>query len=132
MGPIEKAMGMSPQVMNLRAQRMELLSANIANSDTPGYKARDIDFDAAMRSAKGDQEGMMRTHAKHLSGAGGMGGDSAAAMYRVPSQPSMDGNTVETHREHAAFMDNAMRYQASVNMLDSRIRGLQTAIRGQI
>ncbi|GAB5413250.1 MAG: flagellar basal body rod protein FlgB [Congregibacter sp.] len=132
MGPIEKAMGMSPQVMALRAQRMELLSANIANADTPGYKARDIDFEAAMRTARSDQEGMMRTHPKHMS-AGGMVDDGAAkAMYRMPSQPSMDGNTVETHREHAAFMDNAMRYQASVNMLDSRIRGLQTAIRGQV
>lgn len=131
MGPIESAMGVSPQVLALRTQRIELLSANIANSDTPGYKARDIDFSAAMRAAEGAQEGLRRTHERHLD-AGGSTSGRAEALYRVPTQPSMNGNTVESHREHAAFMDNAMRYQASLNFLDSRIRGLQTAIRGQV
>ena len=131
MGPIDKALGISPQVLALRAQRTELLSANIANADTPGYKARDIDFAAAMRNATEAQEGLRRTHARHLPAGGGMQG-GPDVMYRVPSQPSMDGNTVETHREHAAFMDNAVRYQASLNLLDGRIAGLRTAIRGQV
>ena len=124
---IDSALGVSPQVLALRSQRMEILSANIANKDTPGYKARDIDFAAAMRKAAGDQDGLTRTHANHLGGDAG--GD--ALKYRIPSQPSMDGNTVESQREHAAMMDNAVRYQASLNFLDSRIKGLRTAIRGQ-
>lgn len=131
MGPLDSALGVSPQVLALRAKRTELLSANIANSDTPGYKARDIDFAAAMRSAVGEMEGMTRTNARHLNPGDGMG-MNGEAMYRMPSQPSMDGNTVESQREHAEFMDNAIRYQASLNFLDSRIRSLRTAIRGQV
>ncbi|MEO1079329.1 MAG: flagellar basal body rod protein FlgB [Pseudomonadota bacterium] len=131
---IDSALGVSPQVLALRAQRTEILSANIANTDTPGYKARDIDFAQAMREAAGEQSGLRRTHERHLgagaAGAAGAAGD--ALKYRIPSQPSMDGNTVESRREHAEFMDNAVRYQASVNFLDSRIRGLRTAIRGQL
>lgn len=130
MGPIDKALGVSPQVLALRSQRTELLSANIANADTPGYKARDIDFASAMAQATDDQQGMRRTHEKHMSTTMSAGGESAV-MYRVPAQTSMDGNTVETHREHAAFMDNAVRYQVSLQMLDSRIKGLRTAISGQ-
>jgi flagellar basal-body rod protein FlgB len=130
MGPLDKALGVSPQALALRAQRTELLSANIANADTPGYKARDIDFAAAMRSASGQQEAMLRTHERHMNAAGSTG-TSPEPMYRMPSQPSLDGNTVETQREHAEFMDNAIRYQASLNFLDGRIRSLRTAIRGQ-
>ena len=130
MSPISSALGLSPQVLELRARRMELLSANMANSDTPGFKARDIDFAAAMKSVQGEG-GMMRTHRQHMGGAG-VDSNGVQAMYRAPSQPSLDGNTVETHREHAAFMDNAVRFQASLNLLDSRLRGLRTAIRGQV
>jgi flagellar basal-body rod protein FlgB len=130
MGPLDKALGVSPQVLALRAQRTELLSANIANADTPGYKARDIDFAAAMRSASGQQEAMRLTHERHLS-ATGVAGANPEPMYRMPGQPSLDGNTVETQREHAEFMDNAIRYQASLNFLDGRISSLRMAIRGQ-
>ncbi|WOJ93283.1 flagellar basal body rod protein FlgB [Congregibacter variabilis] len=130
MGTLDSALGISPQVLALRAQKTELLAANIANSDTPGYKARDIDFSAAMRSASGAQDEMTRTHAAHLNTSGTPG--SVEPMYRLPSQPSLDGNTVESQREHAEFMDNAMRYQASLNLLDGRINSLRTAIRGQV
>jgi flagellar basal-body rod protein FlgB len=130
-GPIDSALGVSPQVLALRAKRMELLSANIANADTPGFKARDIDFAAAMRIAEGGQAGLARTHERHIGTAGDLGG-GAEPMYRIPSQPSLDGNTVETQREHAAFMDNAVRYQASLRFLDGRISSLRTAIRGQV
>jgi len=130
MAPLDKALGVSPLALALRAQRTEILSANIANADTPGYKAKDIDFAAAMRSATGQREAMVRTHERHMNSSG----STAAApepMYRIPSQTSLDGNTVESQREHAEFMDNAIRYQASLNFLDSRIRGLRLAIRGQ-
>lgn len=135
MPSIGSALGLSPQVMALRARRMELLAANIANADTPGYKARDIDFAAALRQARGPARAvdLRLTHPQHLApGARAVPGVDAPILYRIPSQPSMDGNTVESHREHAAFMDNAVRYQASLNFLDGRIRGLRTAIRGQL
>ena len=109
---------------------MELLAANIANADTPGYKARDIDFAAAMRSAGAEQGALLRTHERHLAGGAADGG--AEVLYRVPGQPSLDGNTVESQREHAEFMDNAMRYQASLNFLDGRVRSLRSAITGQL
>lgn len=135
MPSIGSALGLSPQVMALRARRMELLAANIANADTPGYKARDIDFATALRQARGQARAvdLRLTHPQHLApGARAVPGVDAPILYRVPAQPSMDGNTVESHREHAAFMDNAVRYQASLNFLDGRIRGLRTAIRGQL
>ena len=135
MPSIDSALGLSPRVMALRARRMELLAANIANADTPGYKARDIDFAAAMRRAGGQARapGLRLTHPRHLAASARVaGGADAPVLYRIPLQPSLDGNTVESHREHAAFMDNAVRYQASLNFLDGRIRGLRTAIRGQL
>ena len=135
MPSIDSALGLSPQVMALRARRMELLAANIANADTPGYKARDIDFAAAMRRAGGQARapGLRLTHPRHLAASARVAeGADAPVLYRIPLQPSLDGNTVESHREHAAFMDNAVRYQASLNFLDGRIRGLRTAIRGQL
>lgn len=131
MGPLDSALGVSPQVLALRAKRTELLSANIANTNTPGYKARDIDFAAAMKNATGVQQAMTRTNDLHLNASGGMGAD-AELLYRIPSQPSLDGNTVESQREHAQIMDNAIRYQASLGFLDGRIKSLRTAIRGQV
>lgn len=130
MGPLDKALGVSPQALALRSKRMEVLSANIANASTPGYKARDIDFAGVMKAAQGEQSGLQRTHSDHFSTSGTSAAD-AQMMYRMPSQVSMDGNTVETHREHAAFMDNAVRYQASLNFLDGRLASLRLAIRGQ-
>lgn len=129
MASFDSALGLSPQVLEIRARRMEVLSANLANADTPGYKARDVDFAAAMAQVEGAAKGLRRTHERHLAGRQGAG---AELLYRVPSQPSLDGNTVESHREHAALMDNAVRYQASLSLLDGRLRNLRTAIRGQL
>lgn len=137
MGYAEQIMGLSPQVLALRSQRLEAISANLANADTPGYKARDIDFRAAMAAAGNGAAALpgarlRRTHDRHLDGAGASGSGAAAAplRYRVPSQPSADGNTVETQREHAAFMDNAIRYQASLTLLDGRIKSALRTLRG--
>lgn len=130
MNVIDKVFGVSPQAMSIRSQRFELISANLANADTPGYKAMDIDFGRALAEAKGSQgmQGhMVITHDKHMS----LGGSSHELQYRVPSQTSLDGNSVETEQEHAAFMDNAIRYQASLNFLEGRIKGLRSAIRGE-
>ena len=131
MNAIDKVFGVSPDVLTLRGRRSELIATNLANADTPHYKARDIDFGAALSRARGDMgAGSLRqTNSRHLGdGAGGLGAD---ARYRMPSQPSLDGNTVETDREHMAFMDNAIRYQASLNFLNSKIQGLVLALRGE-
>lgn len=125
---IDRAFGVSPQAMTLRAQRFEMLSANLANSDTPGYKAVDMDFRAAMSRANQMSRSESAAHPGHIALSGN---NAAQEKYRVPMQRSLDGNTVETEQEHAAFMDNAVRYQASVNFLDGRIRGLIRAFRGE-
>ncbi|GAB3320586.1 flagellar basal body rod protein FlgB [Haliea atlantica] len=119
----------SSQALMLRAQRSSLLAANLANADTPGYKARDIDFSAAMRGAEVALSGAVRrTDARHLDSASATG---AKVMYRQPLQASVNGNTVEVHREQLAFMDNAIRYQASLGFLDSRIKSVRSALRGE-
>lgn len=126
---IDKALGISPQVLDLRMKRMNLLTANIANADTPNYKARDIDFRAAMASASASQVRMDMTNAGHIA----FSGDSAQpqVQYRRPLQESTNGNTVDAQAEHAAFMENAMRYQASIQLLDNRINGIKKAIKGE-
>ncbi|MEE4297655.1 MAG: flagellar basal body rod protein FlgB [Wenzhouxiangella sp.] len=127
---IDKHFGVHAQAVQLRSQRTELLAANIANADTPGYKARDIDFASVMRQTTGAGEGLRVTHAKHLN-ANGMAAGQAAAMYRIPTQPALDGNTVDVQQEQAAFAENSVRYQASLEFLSGRVRGLITAIKGQ-
>ena len=128
MTAIDKALGISPQVLALRAQRMNLLSSNIANADTPGYKARDIDFSSALEQAKASQGEIRQTHFAHIPLSGSA--TQPDALYRVPSEVSPDGNSVDPTLEHASFMDNALRYQASLQMLDSRIKGIKNDIKG--
>lgn len=122
--------------LNLRSLRSEVLASNIANADTPHYQARDFDFSAALRhalDAGGNGQAsvaLARTSSMHLDGTRG----AAAAPrldYRVPVQPSIDGNTVELDIELAQFSENAVRTQADLTFLGDRIRGLQTAISGQ-
>ena len=124
--------GVHADALMLRAQRARLLAGNLANADTPGYKARDIDFEAALQAARSDKQAnaaMVRTHRNHLTG-GEMANESFI-RYRVPRQPSLDGNTVETQQEHAAFMENAIRYQATLRFLDGRVKSMMAAIRGE-
>jgi flagellar basal-body rod protein FlgB len=121
------------RALDLHARRMEVLSSNIANADTPNFKARDFDFAAALRTAiAGTQTkvGLARTDRAHLEGR--KSSDLLARLqYRVPVQPSIDGNTVELDRELAQFSDNALRYQADLTFLNQRISTLRTAISGQ-
>jgi flagellar basal-body rod protein FlgB len=120
------------QAIALRAQRSEVLASNIANADTPGYKARDFDFAAALRGAigRGERLELARTSSAHAAGATATQG-GAAVQYRVPVQPSIDGNTVELDTELAQFSDNALRYQASLTFLASKFQTLRTAVTGQ-
>ncbi len=120
------------QALNLRAYRTEVLASNIANADTPNYKARDFDFAAALSGAIGvrEQYGAC-AHFAEASGRRGRARAGAALQYRVPVQPSIDGNTVEMDTELAQFSDNALRTQADLTFMSARLRELQTAIQGQ-
>ena len=134
---IDSAFGIHAQAMQLRARRAELLTANLANADTPGYKARDIDFKTILQEAAGvdSTTRMQVTDPRHIArpGIGIHPGGSAGgpAAYRVPEQPSLDGNTVDTQIEKAEYMENALSYQTSLRLLDGRVRGLLSAIKGE-
>ena len=121
--------------LDVRARRGELIANNLANADTPGYQARDIDFRQAMARAAGEKT----TSGVHLSttSAGHIAGTTSAdaatnpdLKYRTPLAPALDGNTVDAQVEQAAFAENAVRYQATLTFLNSKFRGLLTAILG--
>lgn len=129
---IDSALGIHPQALAVRARRAEILAANIANADTPNYKARDLDFRALLGGAQDQQmtARLVATNAAHLPDAEAGGNVGGGLMYRMPLQPSIDGNTVDPQTEYAQFAQNALQYQASLTFLNGRIRGLMTAIRG--
>ena len=127
----DKALGIHQQALLLRQQRTELLAANIANADTPGYKARDIDFKQALgQAAQGQQLSLSRSNAAHITETVAPAAGQAPVMYRMPQQPSVDGNTVESHVEQAAFADNSMRYQATMSFLSSKFSGIKSILQG--
>lgn len=123
------------EALKLRSERSRVLASNIANADTPHYKARDFDFRSALAAAVGQQSVRaaaqpVRTSAKHLAAAGG-GAGAPTLLYRTPLQTSLDGNTVDLDRERASFAENTVRYEASLRFLNGQIRTLLTAINGQ-
>ncbi len=117
------------QALKLRAFRNEVLSANIANTDTPNFKARDIDFKAALSAARGDSTSLRTTNDRHFASfsTSPIGTD---VKYRVPMQSSLDGNTVESDVEQAAFAENALQYRATLRFLDGHIKTLKYALKG--
>ena len=117
------------QALGLRALRSEILSSNIANADTPHYKARDIDFASALRQAAGNPLPLRKTNKLHQS-AWTTNRLGAEVKYRVPMQPTLDGNTVEADVEQALFAENTVRYRASLTFLGGQINGLRYAIKG--
>ncbi len=123
------ALSQHEHALRFRALRNQVLSSNIANADTPNYKARDFDFSTALRSAQHGSLDMSRTSDLHKQ-AWGSSKDGATTMYRVPSQPSLDGNTVAMDVEQAAFAENALQYRASLAFLDGTIRSLRYALKG--
>jgi len=129
---IDAALGIHPQAIEAGARRLELLAGNMANADTPGFKARDIDFRATMQALLDGPTGaggsLRRTEAGHQSAPGTA--LSAEPLYRVPNHPALDGNTVDTQLEQTAFAEASVRYQASLDFLDARIQGLRKALRG--
>jgi len=118
--------------LNARALRQEVLASNLANSDTPHYKARDVDFNAALNAAKGGAGGglgLARTDSAHIAASGsGAAGGNGAIKFRVPLQPSLDGNTVDPDIERAAFADNAMHYQFLLERARSTFQRMSAAL----
>lgn len=126
-----EALGTYESALKLRAKRAEVLSSNLVNADTPNYKARDFDFHSALKNemAGKSRQGMQVTKENHLGVGGALGG--APLQYRTPTQPSIDGNTVDEHLEHAQFMENSLEFQTAFTLLNSRFKGLVSAIRGE-
>jgi flagellar basal-body rod protein FlgB len=123
------ALGNGPQILAFREKRGEILAANLANADTPNFKARDLDFKSVLKQSLASGVSMERTHAGHITPHQQVFG--ANVMYRNPSQVSLDGNTVESHVEQTKYAENAVRYQASLNFLGGDFSDMRIALRGQ-
>ena len=109
--------GIHAAALQLRSQRIGLITSNIANAGTPGYKARDIDFAVALKA--------------RIGGASNEAAVSSATQYRVPVMPSLDGNTVEMATEQTAFAENAVGYQATLGFIRGRVETLTRALKGE-
>ena len=126
------------QALSVRGFRQQLLASNIANGDTPNYKARDIDFNSTLQAAltqsttaSAPASALATTAPGHLGGSGNQGVlDSAAVMYRTADQNSLDGNTVDMDTERAQFADNAVHYEANLTMLNHQIKTMLAALQG--
>ncbi|HED3891330.1 TPA: flagellar basal body rod protein FlgB [Morganella morganii] len=122
------------EALQLLSQRQDIIAANIANADTPGYLARDIDFSQQLKDAndrlsvgKMGNVKLAMTSGKHIPGASSVL-ESSQLLYRVPDQPSADGNTVDMDRERVNFADNTVKYQTSLTILGSQLKGMMTVI----
>jgi flagellar basal-body rod protein FlgB len=129
---LDAYLGVHADALKVSSQRMELLATNLANTDTPNFKARDIDFREALAAAgsPGSATQLATTQASHLT-TNSADSNAADLKYRVPLAPSLDGNTVDVQLEQAAFADNSVRFQATLTFLTGRFRTLMTAITGQ-
>jgi flagellar basal-body rod protein FlgB len=126
--------GIHGRALMFQSQRMGILASNIANADTPNFKARDLSFHDALKAAAGQGTvgqplAMARDQAGQLSGTATSGG--AQELYRIPDQPALDGNTVDMDRERVRFTENAVAYQTTLSFLNSRIKGINSALTGQ-
>jgi len=129
----EKYLGFHEPALHLQSRRAQVLAANVANADTPKFKARDIDFRATMEQVAKDPKGrgpLQETSVRHIQPPQ-FTANGYEVLYRQPHQPSIDGNTVEPETETAAFMENSMRYMASLRFLGGKFNTLSTAIKGQ-
>jgi flagellar basal-body rod protein FlgB len=127
------ALGIHDDAMQLRSRRAEVLANNLANADTPGFKARDVDFKAILANASsaGKSLDMATTHNGHFDLSSGSAGASNDLMYRNSLQPSIDGNTVDAQTEQAEFARTSLDYNASFEFLSGKFKGMRNAIRGE-
>ncbi len=129
---LDKALGLNPLILRLTEQRSTLLASNLSNAATPGYKARDLDFQYELRrqaGLQGEVLPLLRTQAGHLSADSS--GDEATVQYRIPLSPNLDGNTVDEELDRARFAENAFRYEAALTFLNRKFSGLKGALRGE-
>ncbi len=129
---LDKVMGLHETALYVRAKRSAVLSSNLANSDTPNYKAQDIDFRQVLRNANARKSAgaMHTTNAKHIQ-PGGYSAASAELLYRQPYQTSIDGNTVDAQIEKAKFAQNSMQYQTTLSFVTGKIKHITSAIKGE-
>lgn len=134
MDAITKQLNFNAEALKLRGERQRVIASNIANADTPNYKARDFDFaralTAATQSAGSVPGALVATHGRHL-GATGNPVSTVSLGYRQPGQTALDGNTVEIDAERAKWAENTIRYEASLKFLNGNLRSILTAIQGQ-
>lgn len=129
---LDKFLGFQQNALNMRAARQTMLASNIANADTPGFKARDFDFSRVLQNSLAPGQtsaGLKTTSVKHINPSGFRSIGSSQAQYRIPQQPSADGNTVDMDTERMQFADNALRYDAGLTFVSGQIRSLLSAIR---
>ncbi len=128
----DKALGIHETALHFRSERASVLANNLANIDTPNFKAKDLDFKQALQQEMNSSQGfdMSTTQDRHIE-AQGFDAVEGDVLYRTPQQPSIDGNTVEDQIEHAEYMKNALAFQASFQFLNSKFTGLRSAIRGE-
>ena len=128
---LDNILGIHEPALHLQSKRASVLASNLANADTPGYKARDINFQDALKQAanKNSANRLRATHTNHIQPANDFYG--AELQYRVPTQDAIDGNTVETHIEIGKYAENSMQYMASLRFIKSKFSGVMSALRGE-
>ena len=132
---LDAYLGVHQDALRLYGRRTAVLANNLANADTPGFKAQDLDFKSLLGAGAGSSSAgalpLAATHAVHLSTVPSLSGAASGLKYRVPLAPALDGNTVDPQLEQAAFADNTVRYQAALTFLSDKFKSLMTAITGQ-
>jgi len=129
---IDSEFAFQQSAISLLNKRQNILASNIANADTPGYLARDIDFNAALKQAISRREAarplsLTVTSDQHIA-ARATAAEDPGLLYRIPDQPSADGNTVDMDRERANFLDNSVKYQSGLTILSAQIKNMMSAI----
>jgi len=131
----DSALGIHQQALSLRTTRTEMIASNMANADTPGDKAREIDFKSELQASVDKQQQSQGTTSLRTTNARHIQLDTAQTnvetLYRVPNQSSLDGNTVDEQLEKSAFAENALRYQASLEFLSGKFKGMISALKGE-
>ena len=128
------ALDFQAQALSLRSERQRLIASNIANADTPGYVARDMNFAQALREATGGgqpAQTMAASQPGHIATGAGWNGSASTLLYAAPSQTNLDRNTVDMDRERASFADNSVKYEATLRFISANVRMTLSAITGQ-
>jgi flagellar basal-body rod protein FlgB len=131
---LTKTLDYQGQALSLRSERQRLIASNIANADTPGYVARDMDFSQALREATGAARAtgaMAATSAGHMTGTSNGARSEPNLLYSTASQTNLDSNSVDMDRERAAFVDNSVKYEATLRFINGNVRTMLDAIKGQ-